>query len=111
LGRVHEAEAAARGDNATVNQYETKWELAMHNDPACYEPCLVALCLGAERAMTFKAPDGRSELVFLDHGDLYVLKGAGYTHWKHGMTRQAKAPAASVTMRKWKATRRPTGTF
>jgi ribA/ribD-fused uncharacterized protein len=100
-GHTQIADFVRGAENITVNKYMPRDTYPMHKDPPCYKPCIVALCLGETRDMSFRPKQGRMEVVSLRAGDVYVVEEEGYKSWKHGMTRRVKGACSSVTLRQW----------
>ena len=108
IGHTQVAQFVRGAENITVNKYVPRDTFSMHKDPNCYKPCIVALCLGGAREMSFKPKRGHMEIVSLQAGDVYVVEKEGYESWTHGMTRQVRVPCSSVTLRQWKPEARRT---
>jgi ribA/ribD-fused uncharacterized protein len=98
LGQYEAAHLTTCCDNVTLNVYRPGARLGMHQDPAEYEPFIVCVCFGAPRTMTFVHRQQGRQTLKLSKGDIYVLRGEGYTEWFHGMSR-VSAEAASITGR------------
>ena len=99
LGQDAAAELTERCDNISMNIYRKGARLPLHQDPDDYEPFIICVSLYASRTMTFAHTRQGRQTLEVGAGDIYMLRGEGYTEWTHGMLSKAPAYAASVTGR------------
>lgn len=88
----------SRPDHVLLRRYEHGVGVEPHIDSAAYGPVVAGLTLGSSRAFQLtRRPRGSRLEAMLFPGDLYVMRGAARSRWKHSIPARLEDTFRGVT--------------